>query len=527
MIPTGTTGRQLDALARWMLASLVVTAMLLWTRPTFAGWGALMMGLVATLVIYLMSRTVLADRRIPAHPVYMALVVPAALLGWHITRERFWGHSGQGAVAGALNLSMLFHLCLFALTVMLSQSLLPKATRHVVVLLVVGGAMMLAPFAGGALYPEAFMVMRHASVFLGASGVCVWLSSLWGIGRGRSEEASDIQLRHGVSRWTVCIVAAIVSAGLVVISPKAALLAMTAMAVVAFVGGATFHHARWLTMVPLAVVAAAGSAAIWRDLWRQVQLLPFGEFSVLGLGEQGLYHAQAGDSGPVTLGWVLGLAGLAWLAAGMLTAGGWLFARSYKRRDGDQGRVVIWTCAVFMASTALLAGGGFFAPAMTVAAGLTWGMYPQMINRNTRTVSGVSFLVVLVVLAASMAIAARPGLATWSAAAVTRSPLADKWLHGVAGGLLTLTLTWLMGARRLWLGLVAIALAALAGGQAEWAQKLFSSRNVDMRDWQAHMIGVALAGGLYVLCMLSRGCESSRPDEWDQRERLSEKYAPM
>ncbi len=211
----------------------------------------------------------------------------------------------------------------------------------------------------------------------------------------------------------------------------------------------------------------------------------------------------------------------------MLVAGVWLFARSYKRRHGDQGRVVIWTCASALASVSLLAGGGLFTPAMTVAAGLTWGMYPQMINRNTPTVSGVAFLVVLLALAALMAVAARPGLETCGASAITRSAQADKWLHGVAGMVLALALAWLMGARQFWLGLVGIGIAALAGGQGELAQKLFSSRNVDMEDWLAHLIGVAVATGLYVLCVASHACEAASPDPSGPHDRLTRKYATM
>jgi hypothetical protein len=527
MIPVGTTGRQLDTLARWLLAGLVVVAMGLWARPTLAGWGALTMGLLATLLLYLLSRTLLGDTRLLVHPVHLALGVPAAVLAWQIIHGRLWGQMGQGAVSGALNLSMLFHLWLFALMVLLSQSLLPKATRHVATLLIMGGAMMLTPFAVWSTHPEMFDPMRQSQVFLGLAGVCVWLSSLWGIGRGRSEETVDIQLRHIVSRWTVCLVAPIVLAGLAVLSPKSVALALTVMAAIALVGVATFHRPRVSLLLVLSLVVAGGTYLLSGDIRSHLVALPWRQFSLTGLGERGFYYTDAADMGLETLGWVLGYVGLAWLAAGTVGAGVWLFARSYKRRRGDQGRVVIWTCAAAMASLSLLAGGGLFAPAMTMAAGLTWGMYPQMINRNTRTVSGVVFLVVLLALAAAMALASRPGLATWGIAAVTRSPAADKWLHGGAGLVLGMTLAWLMGSRRMWLGVVGLALAALAGGQAEWLQMLLTRRNVDMRDWQAHLIGVTVAAGLYVLCILARGCESPDASTAIQRIEQEARYTPL
>ena len=63
-IPIGRTSRQLGTIARWMLAVLVVAAMLAWWTPSLHRWGALSMGMLATLLLFVTWRIVAGARKV-------------------------------------------------------------------------------------------------------------------------------------------------------------------------------------------------------------------------------------------------------------------------------------------------------------------------------------------------------------------------------------------------------------------------------------------------------------------------------
>ena len=128
------------------------------------------------------------------------------------------------ALAGALNVSMIFHLALLALGMMLSQSLLPAAARHLAVLAVCGAAMMGGPFAA-VIWAKAQPV-RTPLALLGFAGVAVWLSMLWGVGPSPLAGPEDgAWLRDRVVRFVCVPVAVLASAGLAVTAPLQGLLA--------------------------------------------------------------------------------------------------------------------------------------------------------------------------------------------------------------------------------------------------------------------------------------------------------------
>ncbi len=140
--------------------------------------------------------------------------------------------------------------------------------------------------------------------------------------------------------------------------------------------------------------------------------------------------------------------------------------------------------------------------------GFTWGLLPQMLGKLTKPRSGTLLLAVVVGLVGVVSVARNRGLITWSTEALVRSQLADKWMHMVLGFMLTMLLAWLFGARRVWLGLVGIVIAAAMGGMGEVLQFVFR-KPMDMRDWMAHLMGSAAAVTPYLLCMAARWCESA------------------
>jgi len=503
-----------------MLGCLVVVAVLAWPAPSLSGWGALTIGLLVTLLLWLAWRTVAGERTVPGHPVQWVLLGPAAILACHLGRESLFAQSGTPV--GALSLSMLFQLCLLSGGVMLSQSLLPLAARHVGVLSICGAAMMISPLAARISGGPAAEPMLDSLALLGFAGVGIWLSSLWGVGwrgdpwpddepTGRGDDAPPIQIMP--LRIAVIATAVLAAVWLTWVSPRSAILAGGVLGIVCLLGGLVFRQDRILMLAAGAMLIAGeellGTAlhvpgVAMRLVGAVTQLSQVGLF---GLGEAAFGYVGVTSSGLTVLAWTIGWGGACCMAGGWAVCVVWLLTGARRRRIRDRRRAMVWTWATALSSCAMLSVGGLFAPAMVAAAALTWGLLPQMLGRPRKVRSGILVLLVVVALAVVVGVARNRGLIQWAMHAVVGGPRVDKWMHLSLGAVLTMTLAWVMGARRAWLGLVGIALAAAAGGLGELMQ-LVSRGTVDINDWIAHLYGCALATGPYLLCIGARWCES-------------------
>ena len=131
-------------------------------------------------------------------------------------------------------------------------------------------------------------------------------------------------------------------------------------------------------------------------------------------------------------------------------------------------------------------------------------------------------MAVLVAVVILLGLARSEGLVLWATSSFWPGEGADKLLHGCVGMILAMVTAWLMGSRRLWWGLLGIALAAAAGGLGELLQYVAGTgRGVEYADWTAHAMGSALAVVPYVLCIGARLCESAEaltPEEVASRE---------
>ncbi|MDY6914616.1 MAG: hypothetical protein SVT52_09200 [Planctomycetota bacterium] len=498
-IPTGTTSRQLAAVARWALASVVVVGMLTWWWPSFRTWGALSAGLGIVFALWVLQRTVAAERTVPGHPVYWVLLAPAAILTVHLA----WTGLGTAeapsmALGGAMNMSMLFQLALLACGVMLSQSLLPRAASHISVLSVCGVAMM-----GGA---AAAMVWgraeqaRCALALLGFAGVGVWLSMLWGLS---AEQSVELSSRRGRELQLICIVVAVAAAaGLTYVAPSSAAVAAVVVGVVLFAAGLVFHQRRIILLLAGGILAAAGLWAVRSGL---AAIVPAGDVAWFGRGEEAFAAVSAADNGLAVLAATIGFFGAGWLVLGAAACVTWLLCHARRGHAGDQARAIVWTAGAALAGCAMLAPGGLFIPAIMLAVALTWGLLPAMLGRRQRCRSGVVVLAVLAGIALLLGLARRDGLLGWSANAFGG---AEIFLHTATGFLLALVLSWLMGGRSVWLGLAGILLAALAGGAGEALQAVASRRGAEWKDWLAHTAGSAAVIVPYLLAVGSRMCES-------------------
>jgi hypothetical protein len=484
--------------------------MLLWWLPGYPAWGALTAALVTIWTLWLIWRTNAGDPTVPGHPLHLVLLGPVAVLAWHLGKIALSSEPLHPmAVAGAINMSMIFQLAVLSLGVMLTQSLLPRAAGHFGVLSVCGVAMMGG--AAAAITFGRFEAARSPVVLLGFVGACVWLAPLWGVLRPDKPE----QLLHPLRRRGLSLacagVAAVGAGALTWAAPHEALLAAGVIGAVVFIAGLVFRRGRIL------LLAAGGgvtilTATVARLARSSLMSLEWVPDRLFGRGEEAFREVFGGDSGLAVLAGAVGFFGLLWFIAGLAACTVWLMWQARRGRRGDQRRAIIWTAATALASCAMLAPGGLFSPAVTLAVAFTWGLLPSMLGCRRRARSGAALVAALVVLMVLQGLSRRSGLFAWSAGAYGWG---DQLLHWTVGFTLAMVLSWYMGVRRAWLGLLGIVLAVLGGGAGELAQNLASIRGGELGDWLAHSLGAAAAAPLYFLAIGSRWCESpdAKPKE--------------
>jgi hypothetical protein len=514
-LPVGTTSRQIEWLVRWLLAAVVILGMLAWWWPGFRSWGTTAAGLVVALMLWLLWRTLSGERTVPGHPFHLVLVIPAAILIGHLALAGTLAASGDDTLSGELNMSMILQLALLSLGVMLSQSLLPRAARHVVVVGLCGAAMVGGPAA--ALVWGRAGPARPALAMLAFGGVGVWLSMLWSSGGSAEAEAREPMapaLKRGLRIG--CVAVAVAAAGaLTAVAPRQGLLTAGIVAVVLVMAGLTFTGGRPL----LAAGGALGVGAVvvltavrWvREACLEI-VTKAARADWFGQGEAAFGSVSAADSGLVVLAAVTGWLGAGCFVLGLLVCMGWLLSHARKSGPGAKARAIGWSAAAAVLAAALLSDGGLVVPAVTLAVALAWGLLPVMVGRAPVRRSGAWLPAVTVVVVLLAGLTPKSGLLSWMTDVFGGG---DKFLHASIGLLLGVQMAWLMGAGRVWLGLTGIVLAALAGGGGELAQYLVGTRTLDMADWLCHAIGSAAAVGPYLLCMGARWAES--PDARDDR----------
>ncbi len=517
-IPIGTTSRQLGALVRWMYLTVVLVGLLTWWWPDYSTWGALIGGLLTSLMLWLCWRTVSVNRSVPGHPVYLALLIPAAILTYHLAQKGLGQASADsGLVSGALNVSLLLHVAMLALGVMLSQSLLPKAINSAIIVRICGAAMIGAGVLAG--FRNNTEPVRQAMALVGYAGIAVCLEPLW------RPTISSIQQGFAPpphrQAWKILslILAGSASAILAWSSPGAAVLASIGAGMTLVIAAVVFsRRSRELLLAGtvLAIIGGAGviaGAPLPKALTFNGPLLGSGEraFGRISAPDGQVLQAVCGtDSGMQILCRTIGAHGAILTVAGLAVCLLIFLARARRDHSGDKAKCVAWTVAAMLCAAAMLDRGGLFIPAVTLAFGLTWGLAAEAAGRSATPRPGVTILVLLGGTMVLIGVAKSGGLLMWSAQAVWGGPGADKLLHVVFGAILSMTMAWLIGSRSVRLGLAAIGLACLLGGVGEVVQYMtVTGRSVEWSDWGAHAAGSIAAAAPYLLCIGARQCEST------------------
>jgi len=470
--PIGTTSRQMQVQARWLLASVVAIAMTLWVMPTLAGWGAMITGLFMVLVICLTIGAASGRGKLPGNPIHLMLALPVALLLWNLVVGRLGPTDERTfALGGAMELSLLIQIGLFSLIVLLTQALLPQAALNVVTLGVCGAAMMVSPLVVLIFQTELLAPMRATLLLLAYAGVGVWVLTIWGIGKTRQQELLPrAQIRKRWLQWTILVSTAGMIVLLVVLSLGLAAFVAGVVGCVCLLAGVTFDQfrKRLLTLGGALVVGGVVLMGIMGFPW------PWGDVMLegippIGLGELAMMHVDGSASGLQVLLLTIGPVGVGYSILVILGCIVVMMFHAKKRRDGDAPRAVIWTSVTCCATLAFLAPAGMFSPAVMLAMGLTWGLLPQMLSREESLRSGWWLVVGLVLLSGLLGLASRQGLASWGVYALTRGESSDKWMHFGAGLLLASAMAWMMGRDRMRWGFWRSGLRRWLG---DWGKRL-------------------------------------------------------
>ena len=499
-IPIGTTSRQLAAWARWLLVGLLVVAAVAWWWPGFMNWGAMVGGLLAVWVLWMLREVAHGEYSGVGNPMQAILAILAIITTYHVFPLV---KASPGSLGRGIDLSVLTCLGILSLGMILCQELLTVAAKPRVPLFILGLAMMAGPVLGELM--SFSQPLRPTLTMLGFCGICVWLCA--GL-----EPPIQTPRPQPMGRWRLLgtLLPALLVAG--VLTPRAplesAMCALLAVAVALLVLAIRKKGlVRWLCLAALILPAVAIAPWVAKELGRYSAT-----FGPLGLGEEALgFLPTFGETGPlatanglVCLGAMLGWVALASLMGGFVACLIWLTARS-KIAGTMPIRMLLWPVAAALALAAMLRSGGLFVPATAAAAAVTWGMLPHMLQASMKPSRGWVVVAVAIALLGLLGMVPNVGLANWSVSSFGGS---HKTLHALTGFLTTIMLVWLIGGRKVRWGLVAFAIAVAFGAAGELGQEFLSPRGGDLQDFFTHCCGAMVALILYLLCIFSRWAES-------------------
>jgi hypothetical protein len=498
-IPIGTTSRQLATWARWLLVGLLVVASMAWWWPGFMNWGAMIGGLLAVWVLWMLREVAHGEYSGVGNPMQAVLAILAVITAYHVFPLV---KASPGSLGRGIDLSVLTCLGILSLGMILCQELLTVAAKPRIPLFVLGLAMMAGPILGEMM--SFSQPLRPTLTMLGFCGICVWLCACL--------EPVQTQPPQSLGRWRLLgmlpalLVAAVLAARAPIDSAMCVLLAAAVAMLVLAVRKKGL--VRWLCLAALVLPGVVIAPWVVKELGRYSAT-----FGPLGLGEEALgFLPNFGETGPLAtasglacLGAMLGWIALVSLIGGFVACLIWLTVRS--RTDGAimPLRMLLWPAASVLALAAMLRPGGLFVPATAAAAAVTWGMLPHMLQASMKPSRSWVVVAVAIALLGLLGMVPNVGLANWSVSSFGGS---HKTLHALTGFLTTIMLAWLVGGRKVRWGLVAFAIAVAFGGAGELGQEYLSPRGGDLQDFFTHAGGGLVALVLYLLCIFSRWAES-------------------
>ncbi len=490
------TVRQIDRIGRVVFAALLTTGAMAWSVPSLSSWAALAGGILATFLLWLIARTVEGCRKIPGNGWLLLPVIPAAVLTVHCLLGPFRTDDPY-VLAGAMNVSAIFHLLLLLLGILLCQDMLAGTQHRQLVVSFCAGALMLGALLSGLARSEP--ILADALGLQAGLATTVWFWTWWP-DRFRPAERLDRPWRRALAiapgaSWLAWQM----------VRPVDPLsLAILAVAIAAAAIGLGKARRVWLALAGWCALAAARS--FWTAGGAFWPVLP-GGLSALGRGEQALQGVWQGDSG-----WSLLLGGIGWIGTGAVVAlalAVWIVSLGgAARRTADPTRALAILLGAVLGPLCLLAAGGTMIGSTSLGLMLAWGLVPAATRRPAhRRWPGLFLVGIFLAFLLLIGIVARQGLVVWIVVVLGGR---DIFLHAVAGLLLTLLLFWYLGSRSLLWGAGALVLAVGAGGLGEAIQMLWTQRSTQWKDFWAHLTGSLIAVVPYLLCMGARLAEPNR-----------------
>lgn len=474
-----------------MLAGVVLAGLAM-PMPGYDAWGILLVGGLLAWLVWLLERLVWRHGRLPGNWIHLGLLGPAMILAGHIVLGRFAGGK-TGSLSDGISSSLMIHLALLSLLVVLTQSFCASRGPAVVVCSLVGVAMMAVGIAGQFAPTLARLGGSLALIGLAGVGVCLWPMA-GALGPARRPRWPELTRASKIVRLIASLAAGL---GLMVISYQAERIWLVA-ALLAGVGGVSMLARRSRKLA----ILLAGPMAVLLGCHGLGSPAPG---SVLGLGDQGFAFVTASNAGLAMLEATTGKLGSVLLYVCVSGVSTWILL---SKPDPGQG---IWVrplvvLSALLATAALLVPGGYVSPMAGMAFAFCWGMVPMAtgLARPPRRAWLMAGFVLLLMMTINLA--TDPGLLLRASKAVN---LSDKSLHIMAGFVLAMVLAWWLGSWRWWAGLIMLAIAVVAGPAGEYIQERYTSRDVESLDIWAHVKGVSLAAGLYLVCVIARWAEAS------------------
>jgi hypothetical protein len=475
-----------------VLLTGVLLAGLSMPMPGYDVWGLLLLGGMVVWLIWLLERLVWRHGQLPGNWIHLGLLGPAMIFAGHVLLGRFLG-GNSGHLNDGISSSLMTHAGLLSLLVVLIQSFCSARKPALLISSFVGLAMVAAGMVG--LLRDGLEPLRGALWLTGLAGVGVWLWPAAGVFAAAPLTRRDLQRPLHIARLAT---GAFAGMGMLVLAPSLTMLILAAgiVAVVIVVAVLRRRSSRLATLLAGLILLAGGVALCNAH---------FTSPTWLGQGDAGFVHAQGKDSGfavlAATTGWIG--AGVMYLSAGGFAA--WMLLRSPKeQRNHCATPLVVMT--TLLATAGLLINGGYVSPTMGLAAAFCWGLAPMGTAFRGRPRGAWIMAGVVLVTMLAINVASDPGLLMRASLGVG---ISDKSMHLMAGFVLAMVLAWWLGSWRWWAGLGMLVVAGLAGPAGEYIQKIYTDRSVDELDAWSHIKGVALAAGLYLICVAARWSEVS------------------
>ncbi|NBB95193.1 MAG: hypothetical protein GVY16_05575 [Planctomycetes bacterium] len=472
-----------------VLAALVVAGVAM-PKPGYNAWGILLLGGLLAWLVWLLERLVWRHGQLPGHWMHLGLLAPALILAGHLVAGRLAGGK-SGSPSDGMTSSLMIHAALLSLVVVLTQSFCAARGAGRIVSSVVGAAMM--AFAVIGLVSQAMDPLWPSLWLMGAAGVGVWL---WPVAGAWKRSRRWLGLQRATTAGRVAV-AAVGGTALLATVPGwfAPTLAVALAAAVALVALARRQSWRLAGLVAAAMVLGVGGLLAWRGL------RPLG---LIGRGDQGFTVVTGRDGGLAILAATTGWLGAALMFIAVGGAATWILIRS-PREHRRLWATPLAVLTALLATAAFWSDGGYVSPSVGIGMAFAWGMLPAVTGVRGRPRGGWWMAAAVLAIMVALDVASDPGLLTRASKAIG---LSDKGMHAVAGFMLAVVLAWWLGSWRWWAGLAMLVVAGLAGEAGEFVQN-YTDRSVDPADVWAHVTGVVIAGGIYLLCIMARWAEGS------------------